>query len=172
VNEAALLERRYRLIGRHSPLFYERPLHLVRGEGVWVWDADGKRYLDAYNNVPHVGHCHPHVVQAIARQAATLNVHTRYLHESILDYVERLTETFDPSLSMAMLACSEARPTNSRSAWRAIRPARRASSSPTSRTTGTPKPWRKPGPLSCPKRRPRAAYVLSPHPIPTAGAMV
>jgi 4-aminobutyrate aminotransferase-like enzyme len=101
-----LLERRYRVIGRNSPLFYEKPLHLVRGEGVWLWDADGKRYLDAYNNVPHVGHCHPHVVEAIAKQAATLNTSTRYLHEGIVTYAERLTATFDPSLSMAMLVCT------------------------------------------------------------------
>jgi 4-aminobutyrate aminotransferase-like enzyme len=102
----ALLERRYRVLGRNSPLFYERPLHLVRGAGVWLWDEAGRRYLDAYNNVPHVGHCHPHVVQAIARQAATLNTHTRYLHEGIVAYAERLTATFDPSLSMLMLACT------------------------------------------------------------------
>jgi 4-aminobutyrate aminotransferase-like enzyme len=101
-----LLERRYRVLGRNSPLFYERPLHIVRGEGVWLWDHDGRRYLDAYNNVPHVGHCHPHVVQAIARQAATLNTHTRYLHEGIISYAERLLATFDPSLSMLMLACT------------------------------------------------------------------
>ena len=65
-----LLKRRYRVLGRGSPLFYDKPLHLVRGEGVWLYDAEGRRYLDAYNNVPHVGHCHPHVVEAIARQAA------------------------------------------------------------------------------------------------------
>ena len=61
----SLLERRFRVLGRHSPLFYEKPLQLVRGEGVWVYDADGKCYLDAYNNVPHVGHCHPRVVEAL-----------------------------------------------------------------------------------------------------------
>ncbi len=102
----SLLERRYRVLGRNSPLFYERPLHLVRGEGVWLWDEAGNRYLDAYNNVPHVGHCHPHVVEAMAKQAATLNTHTRYLHEGVVDYAERLTATFDPSLSMAMLVCT------------------------------------------------------------------
>jgi 4-aminobutyrate aminotransferase-like enzyme len=101
-----LLERRYRVLGRGSPLFYDKPLHLVRGEGVWLWDADGRRYLDAYNNVPHVGHCHPHVVEAISRQAATLNTHTRYLHEGIIAYAERLTSKFDPELAMAMLACT------------------------------------------------------------------
>jgi 4-aminobutyrate aminotransferase-like enzyme len=106
MNTAELLERRYRVLGRGSPLFYDQPLHLVRGEGVWLYDADGRRYLDAYNNVPHVGHCHPHVVEAIARQAAVLNTHTRYLHEGIVLYAERLTSLFDPGLSMAFIACT------------------------------------------------------------------
>lgn len=101
-----LLRRRYRLLGDGSPLHYKRPLHIVRGEGVWLYDSEGRRYLDAYNNVPHVGHCHPKVVEAIARQAATLNVHTRYLHESIIEYAERLVATFDPELSMVILACT------------------------------------------------------------------
>jgi 4-aminobutyrate aminotransferase-like enzyme len=102
----SLLERRYRVLGRNSPLFYDKPLHLVRGEGVWLYDADGRRYLDAYNNVPHVGHCHPRVVAALARQAATLNTHTRYLDENVVAYAERLTSLFDARLSMAMLVCT------------------------------------------------------------------
>lgn len=101
-----LLQRRERLLGKNMALFYEDPVHIVRGEGVWLWDAEGRRYLDCYNNVPHVGHCHPRVVEAIARQAATLNTHTRYLHEGILDYVERLTATFDASLDTAILTCT------------------------------------------------------------------
>jgi len=101
-----LLERRYRVLGRNSPLFYEKPLHLTRGEGVWLYDVDGKRYLDAYNNVPHVGHCHPRVVAALARQAATLNTHTRYLDENVVAYAERLTALFDRSLSMAAFCCT------------------------------------------------------------------
>jgi 4-aminobutyrate aminotransferase-like enzyme len=101
-----LLERRYRVLGRNSPLFYDKPLTLVRGEGVWVYDADGKRYLDAYNNVPHVGHCHPQVVAALSRQAATLNTHTRYLHEGVVAYAERLTAKFESSLAMAMFTCT------------------------------------------------------------------
>lgn len=105
-NNAALLARRERLLGKNVSTFYNDPVHLVKGEGVWVWDADGRRYLDCYNNVPHVGHCHPRVVEAIARQAATLNTHTRYLHEGILDYVERLTATFDDSLDTAILTCT------------------------------------------------------------------
>ncbi len=87
-----LLERRFQALGKWSPLFYRQPLHLVRGEGVWVWDANGNKYLDVYNNVPCVGHCHPRVVEAISRQAATLNAHTRYLHENIVEYAERLAQ--------------------------------------------------------------------------------
>ncbi len=101
-----LLARRHRVLGRHAPLFYDEPLQLVRGKGVWVWDADGRRYLDVYNNVPHVGHCHPRVVEALASQASTLNTHTRYLHENVVRYAERLTAKFDPSLSCAMFVCT------------------------------------------------------------------
>jgi len=104
VNDS-LLERRFRVLGRGAPLFYDEPLHVVRGEGVWLFDADGTRYLDAYNNVPIVGHCHPRVVEAITRQASELNVHTRYLHENIVRYAERLTATFD-GLDMVMFTCT------------------------------------------------------------------
>ncbi|MEX3007342.1 aspartate aminotransferase family protein [Hoeflea sp. TYP-13] len=103
---ASLLQRRARLMGPNVSTFYDEPVHLVKGEGVWVWDADGRKYLDCYNNVPHVGHCHPFVVDAICRQAATLNTHTRYLHEGILDYIERLTATFADPLSTAILTCT------------------------------------------------------------------
>lgn len=102
----SLLERRFNVLGRHSPLFYEKPLQLVRGEGVWVWDVDGKRYLDAYNNVPHVGHCHPRVVEALRRQAGILNSHTRYLDETVVNYAEDLLSTFDPSLNRVFLTCT------------------------------------------------------------------
>src|SRR6201990_2256253 len=103
---STLLERRFKVLGRHSPLFYEKPLQLVRGEGVWVWAVDGKRYLDAYNNVPHVGHCHPRVVDALCRQAAKLNTHTRYLDETVVNYAERLLATFDESLANVFFVCS------------------------------------------------------------------
>jgi 4-aminobutyrate aminotransferase-like enzyme len=102
----SLLERRYRVLGRNAPLFYDKPLHLVRGEGVWLYDADGKRYLDAYNNVPHVGHCHPRVVAALSRQAGLLNTHTRYLDENVVAYAERLTALLDRQLSMAAFCCT------------------------------------------------------------------
>ena len=106
MRDKALLERRVRLLGEASPLFYSRPVQLVRGEGVWLFDADGKRYLDAYNNVAHVGHCHPHVVEALTKQAKTLNTHTRYLNEAILDYGEALTAKFEDELTMLHLCCT------------------------------------------------------------------
>lgn len=101
-----LLARREKLLGPNMSTFYEEPLHLVKGEGVWVWDSEGRKYLDCYNNVPHVGHCHPRVVEAICKQAGTFNSHTRYLHEGILDYVEKLTGTFDDSLDSALMTCT------------------------------------------------------------------
>jgi len=101
-----LLRRRERLLGPNVPTFYETPLHIVRGKGVWLWDADGRRYLDCYNNVPHVGHCHPAVVEAIARQSAQLNTHTRYLHEGILDYLDALTARFGPNITSAIMTCT------------------------------------------------------------------
>ena len=101
-----LLERRYRLLGKGAPLFYEEPVHIVRGEGVWLYDAAGKKYLDVYNNVPTVGHCHPHVVEALYRQSRTLNVHNRYLHELVVEYAERLTVLHDDPLSMAFIVCT------------------------------------------------------------------
>jgi 4-aminobutyrate aminotransferase-like enzyme len=101
-----LMERRARLLGPNVPTFYDDPVHIVKGQGVWLWDADGRRYLDCYNNVPHVGHCHPKVVNAMARQAAVLNTHTRYLHEGILDYAERLTGKFGHDLSQIIMVCT------------------------------------------------------------------
>ncbi|UTW01873.1 aminotransferase class III-fold pyridoxal phosphate-dependent enzyme [Amphritea atlantica] len=106
ITNTELLQRRYNVMGKSSPLFYEKPLHLVRGEGVWLYDNDGRKYLDVYNNVPHVGHCNPRVVEALYKQASTLNIHTRYLHDNIVEYIERLTTTFDDGLSMAMLTCT------------------------------------------------------------------
>jgi len=104
--ERSLIERRERLLGPAYRLFYERPLHTVRGEGVWLYDQQGNRYLDAYNNVASIGHCHPRVVQAIASQAAVLNTHTRYLQEGILDYAEDLLSTFPAGLDQVMFTCT------------------------------------------------------------------
>lgn len=106
VDNQTLLARRAKVLGNNTPVFYEEPVHIVRGEGVWLYDADGKRYLDCYNNVPHVGHCHPHIIEALHKQASTLNVHTRYLHETIVDYAERLTALFPEPLSSVMFVCT------------------------------------------------------------------
>jgi 4-aminobutyrate aminotransferase-like enzyme/Ser/Thr protein kinase RdoA (MazF antagonist) len=92
-DRAVMLARRKRVMGPQTYMFYDQPLHMVRGEGAWLYDVTGRRYLDVYNNVPHVGHCHPHVVDAIARQARILNTNTRYLFDEVLDYAERLGKT-------------------------------------------------------------------------------
>ena len=102
-----LAERRYRLLGSaHHPLSYDRPRQLVRAEGVWMFDPDGRRYLDAYNNVPVVGHCHPRVVEAVATQARLLNTNTRYLHEGALELAERLTATMPDELDTCVFVNS------------------------------------------------------------------
>lgn len=102
----ALIERRERLLGPAYRLFYDDPLHIVRGEGVWLYDADARPYLDLYNNVPHVGHCHPAVVEAIRQQLGILNTHTRYLHRNVLDYAERLLATLPEALDVVMFSCT------------------------------------------------------------------
>jgi 4-aminobutyrate aminotransferase-like enzyme len=106
MNTLSMQQRRERLFGPANPLFYEEPLHLVRGEGVWLFDADGGRFLDCYNNVPCVGHAHPRYVEAVCEQTRLLNTHTRYLHETILEYAERLLGKFDGSLDRLALACT------------------------------------------------------------------
>ena len=97
-----LLARRRATLGPHSPTFYDEPIHLISGQGVWLRGADGVEYLDAYNNVPHVGHCNPVVVRAIAEQAGCLNIHTRYLSEPVVDYAEALLATFAPCLDKVL----------------------------------------------------------------------
>jgi 4-aminobutyrate aminotransferase-like enzyme len=77
-------------MGEKLYVFYDPPLHIVKGEGVWLTASDGRRYLDCYNNVPHVGHSHPYVAEAIARQARTLSTNTRYLTDQSIEYAERL----------------------------------------------------------------------------------
>ncbi|RDV04686.1 aspartate aminotransferase family protein [Undibacter mobilis] len=102
----ALIARRQRALGAGYRLFYERPVYAERAEGIWLYGKDGERYLDAYNNVPSVGHCHPRVVEAIAKQAAKLNTHTRYLFDVVIDYAETLLATFPPDLDNVMFTCS------------------------------------------------------------------
>ncbi len=104
--QTSLFERRTAVFGRGAPQFYERPLHLVRGEGVWLYDAEGRRYLDLYNNIPVVGHCNPRVVEAMSRQAATHTTHSRYLDEEIVIYAERLLGLLDSSIEQVVFTCT------------------------------------------------------------------
>ena len=105
-DRATLLQRRARLLAPTYRLFYERPLQIVRAEGVWMYDEQGRAYLDAYNNVPVVGHCHPMVVEALAQQARTLNTHTRYLTEQPLQLAEELLATMPDELAQVVYTCS------------------------------------------------------------------
>jgi 4-aminobutyrate aminotransferase-like enzyme len=101
-----MLARRQRVLAPTYRLFYEEPLHVVRGEGVWLYDAEGRRYLDCYNNVPVVGHCHPRVVERLARQAAKLNTHTRYITDTPVELAERLLATLPRELTSVTFTCS------------------------------------------------------------------
>jgi 4-aminobutyrate aminotransferase-like enzyme len=107
MTDAELLARRDRALGAGAQLFYETPMHLVRGEGVRVFDNHGRAYLDMYNNVPCVGHGHPRVAEAMARQQATLNTHNRYLHGGIVAFAERLTALHTaPAIESVVFTCS------------------------------------------------------------------
>jgi len=101
-----LLDRHRQAMGYEAPLFYEEPVELVSGDGVWLEAADGTRYLDLYNNVPCVGHANPRVVEAMHRQASTLQVHSRYLHASVVEYTERLVGLHHDGIESVVLACS------------------------------------------------------------------
>ncbi len=101
-----LLDRHHLVMGDHAPLFYEEPLTLCSGDGVWLKDLNGDCYLDLYNNVPCVGHANPRVVENLADQAATLNIHSRYLHEGVVTYVERLVGLHHDGIESAILGCS------------------------------------------------------------------
>ena len=101
-----LAQRRDRALGAGAPLFYDEPVHIVRGEGVRLVDADGTKYMDMYNNVPCVGHCHPHVVQAVREQAGVLNTHSRYLHEGIVRYAERLVGRHHAGIESVVFTCT------------------------------------------------------------------
>jgi 4-aminobutyrate aminotransferase-like enzyme/Ser/Thr protein kinase RdoA (MazF antagonist) len=104
--ERAMLATRHDVLGRYTKHFYEKPLHFERSFGAYLYGMDGRRYLDFYNNVPQVGHCHPHVVKAISRQAAALNTNTRYMYNSVLEYAERLTSKLAPHLDACIFVNS------------------------------------------------------------------
>jgi len=101
-----LLATRRRHLGPSLSISYRQPLHIIRGWGQYLYDAGGRAYLDCVNNVAHVGHCHPRVVQAAAGQMALLNTNTRYLHEHLAEYIERLAATLPEPLSVVYLVCS------------------------------------------------------------------
>jgi 4-aminobutyrate aminotransferase-like enzyme/Ser/Thr protein kinase RdoA (MazF antagonist) len=97
---------RRRLLGPNLSVSYAEPLRIVRGLGAYLYDDLGRGYLDSVNNVAHVGHAHPHVVAAGSRQMAVLNTNTRYLHEEVLRYAERLTATLPDPLSVCFFVNS------------------------------------------------------------------
>ena len=140
MDTTTLAARRERALGAGAPLFYNEPLDIVRGDGAYLFDADGQRYVDMYNNVPCVGHANPHVVEAMARQQATLNVHSRYLHEGIVEFAERLTALHGPAIESVVFSCcgTEANEVALHMARTATGQA--ASCAPTPPTTATAKP--------------------------------
>ena len=120
VGTRELAARRRRVLPR-SPLFYATPLHLARGDGVWLTGADGRRYLDCYNNVPVAGHSHPRVAQAITAQQRLLATHSRYLHEAMVILSERLRASLPGSLDAVLLVNSGSEANDL--AWRIARAA-------------------------------------------------
>ncbi|MFD9669145.1 aspartate aminotransferase family protein [Rhodococcus sp. NPDC059968] len=102
----AQIERRKSLLGPGYQLFYSDPVDVQRGRGVYLYDAEGNEYLDAYNNVASVGHCHPAVTEAVSKQLGILNTNTRYLQDQILDYSEDLLSTFPSELDRVTFTCS------------------------------------------------------------------
>ena len=103
--QQALLVKRENNLGKLGH-FYHKPLNFTRGQGAWLYTADGSGYLDSYNNVPQIGHSHPHVVKTIARQAAALNTNTRYMCDVVADYASRLTETLPEHLNACVFVNS------------------------------------------------------------------
>lgn len=103
---ADLMAARRRLLGPNLSVSYGDPLKVVRARGAYLFDHQGRAHLDLVDNVCHVGHSHPRVVEAAARQMAELNTNTRYLHDLIVEYAERLTDTLPAPLSVCYLVCS------------------------------------------------------------------
>lgn len=101
-----LTEKRHQILGGAYRLFYRNPVHLIKGKGQYLWDKQGNKYLDVYNNVASIGHCHPAVIEAVHQQMQQLNTHTRYLHERILNYSEDLLCTTPDEISKAMYMCT------------------------------------------------------------------
>ena len=119
---AALIKRRRRSFGAASVIVYRHPIKIERAEGATIYASDGRAYLDFYNNVPAVGHSHPKVVEAVSRQLAAFNTHSRYLYDIVHDYAERLLKLFPAGLSNVVFTC-----TGSESNDLALRVAKKAS---------------------------------------------
>jgi len=105
-DKADTLAARKKLLGRNLSIAYQDPLKIVRGWMQYLYDEEGRRYTDAYNNVAHVGHCHPRIVRAGQDQMALLNTNTRYLHDLINRYAERLTGTLPAPLNVCFFVNS------------------------------------------------------------------
>src|SRR5689334_7495156 len=106
MTKAETLARRRQLLGRNLSIAYQNPIKIVRGSMQYLYDDEGREYLDAYNNVAHVGHCHPRVVEAGQQQMALLNTNTRYLADLINEYAARLIATLPPSLDVCFFVNS------------------------------------------------------------------
>ena len=105
-NHKKILELRKQYLSPSLSLSYENPIHIVRGEGQYLYDAEGLRYLDAVNNIQHVGHCHPKVMSAAMEQNALLNTNTRYLDETIVRYAKLLTKKLPDGLDVCFFTNS------------------------------------------------------------------
>jgi len=105
-NKSTILQRRREHISNNLSISYRQPLKIIRGAMQYLFDDSGKTYLDCVNNVCHVGHCHPRVVRALRDQAARLNTNTRYLHDHIVAYAERLTATLPDPLNVCFFVNS------------------------------------------------------------------
>jgi 4-aminobutyrate aminotransferase-like enzyme len=104
--ESELIARRNKVLGASYRLQYRRPVHFVRAEGMWLYDPDGRAYLDFYNNVPCLGHCHAEVNAAMAEQADRISANTRYLEPKLVNYAERLVGTFPKELDRVVFTCT------------------------------------------------------------------
>ena len=106
MSQSSLKSRRNLALGSGAELFYDEPLEIVRGEGGYLFDKAGKRYIDMYNNVPCVGHANAAVVKAMAGQQATLNIHSRYLHEGVVRFAERLADLQHEDIECVVFSCT------------------------------------------------------------------
>lgn len=106
MTNTSLWQRRQAAMGPTYSHFYDEPINLVKGEVVYLFDEEGKQYLDCYNNVASVGHCNPAVVKALSDQAGLLNTHTRYLHENVVRLSERLVHKLPEKLDTCIFVCT------------------------------------------------------------------